>query len=162
MTRVSTATLALVALTALSACGDNQDPSGADALFERIQGLDYRNTFAKAPGYETRLPSNTKHSDFSEVYINDVVNDAITDAEPLPEWPIDSLIIKDGTEDDGTHELIAVMEKRADGWYWAEYLDPNEPSGGAKFSGKPDLCIDCHQGAADVGNDFTQVLNLPK
>lgn len=167
MTRVLARTLALVAfqtvvVVSASGCGDNQDPAGAEALFKRIQDLNYRSTFARAPGYETRLPSNTQHSDFSEVFINDVVDEAITDAEPLSEWPIDSLIIKDGTDDDGTLELIAVMEKRSDGWYWAEYLEPDAPDGGPKFSGKPAVCIDCHQGAATVGNDFTQVLNLPK
>lgn len=129
-------------------------------MLDRIQALDYQQTFAKAPGYETPLPSNTSHSDFSDIFINDVVDQAIKEATPLTEWPIDSLIIKDGYDDDDELMLIAVMEKRSDGWYWAEYVDPSEPDGGAKFSGKPDTCIDCH--AAAIADDYTRAITLPK
>ena len=76
-------------------CGDNQDPAGAQELFDRINALDYRNSFDKAPGFEQRQPSNTAHSDFSAIYINEVVADVLADGTPLTEWPLDSLIIKD-------------------------------------------------------------------
>ena len=153
---------ALVAVVALftTGCGDNQDPEGAQALYDQILADNYRTTYAKAPGFEMRHPSNTAHSDFSQIFINPVVDDAIKAQMPLSEWPLDSLIIKDGTDQDGTVDLFAVMQKRADGWYWAEYLDPSAPDGGVKFSGKPDVCINCHQGAA--ANDFTQAITLPK
>ncbi len=155
-------TLVLAGLSLLSACGDNQDPRGAEELFARIQAANYRSTFAKAPGYETKQPSNTAHSDFSQIFVNDVADGVLEAKEPTAAWPLDSLIVKDGSDGDGDVDLIAVMEKRADGWYWAEYLDPSAPGGGAEFSGKPSVCIDCHQAGADAGNDFTQAVALPK
>ena len=154
--------LALVALSFLSACGDNQDPAGADELFLRIQTLAYRATFAKAPGYETQQPSNTSHSAFSDIFLNPISAKVIADNTAISAWPLGSLIVKDGYDDDGIIELIAVMEKRSDGWYWAEYLDPTASAGGASYSGKPSVCIDCHQSAADDGNDFTRAIVLPK
>jgi len=162
MSRFPTAFVALTSLLMVAACGDNQDPEGANDLFQRLQDLDYRNTFAKPPGYDTRQPSNTAHSDFSAIFINDVAAAVLDAGEPTSSWPLDSLIVKDGTDEDGTLDLIAVMEKRSDGWYWAEYLDPESEDGGAEFSGKPDLCIDCHQVGADAGNDFTRAIALPK
>jgi hypothetical protein len=152
--------LVLLCAAGLLGCGDNQDPVGAQALYDRIQELDYRNTFAPAPGFETRQPSNTAHSDFSAIYINETVANVLEAAEPLTEWPLDSLIIKDGSDSGGTVDLIAVMEKRSDGWYWAEYLDPSEPDGGVKYSGKPDVCIDCHRGSGQ--GDFTIGVQLPR
>jgi len=152
---------ALVATTlGALACGDNQDPAGAQLLLDEIRQLDYQNTFAKAPGYETAQPSNTSHSDFSDIFVNDIVDDAIIAAEPLTEWPLGSLVIKDGYDDDNELNLIAVMEKREDGWYWAEYLDPSADDGGAKFSGKPDVCISCH--AVGSADDYTRAITLPK
>ncbi len=142
-------------------CGDNQDPSGAEELYQRIQKLNYHG-FATAPGYDTRQPSNTAHAKFSQIFVNPVVDGAIKAKKPLKAWPLDALVVKDGTDGDGDLVLVAVMEKRADGWYWAEYNKPASADGGAKYSGKPSLCINCHQAAADAGNDFTQAITLPK
>lgn len=142
----------------LCACGDNQDPEGAQELLDRIRALDYTATFAKAPGYETRRPSNTAHSEFSDIFVNPVVQNAIDEGATLTEWPLDSLIVKDGY--DGSElSLIAVMEKREGGWYWAEYLDPDEADGGVKFSGHPAVCIDCHAIARE--SDYTRAFALP-
>ena len=49
---------AMVLVMALAACGDNQEPAEADALWARIHEENYRG-FARAPGYEQRQPSNT-------------------------------------------------------------------------------------------------------
>ncbi len=149
-------------LFALAACGDNQDPATADDLFRRIQTANYRATFAKAPGYATKQPSNTAHAKFSDIFVNPTVDGAIKAKKPLKEWPLGSLVVKDGYDGDGAVQLIAVIEKRADGWFWAEYTKPTSADGGAKYSGKPSICINCHQAAADAGNDFTQAIALPK
>lgn len=136
---------AIVTMTLLAAsgCGDNQHPEAAIALYEQIQQEDYQ-SFARAPGYETRKPSDAPHSDNVDIFINSAVAEALAADETLTSWPEGSLIVKDGYTDGGELELVAVMDKRSDGWFYAEYFD-----GDAKFSGKPDVCTDCHASGAD-------------
>lgn len=136
---------------ALPACGDAQAPEAAAELWERIQEQDYR-SFARAPGYESRQPAAAPHSDFVDIYVNDVVAEALASSEPIDAWPTGSLLVKDGFTGDGELELVAVMEKREDGWFWAEYFEFE--TGEAKFSGKPDTCIDCHASGADYVRSF--------
>jgi hypothetical protein len=80
------------------------------------------------------------------MFVNDVVADALAADSVLTEWPEGSIIVKDGYTDDGELALIALMEKRADGWFWAEY----DGDGEILYSGVPDVCVDCH----DSGSDF--------
>ena len=145
--------LCAAGLGALGACADNEQPAEARALWQRLQELEYRN-FTRAPGYEMRRDSDAPHSDRVDIYINQVVADALAAGEPLEEWPIGSLIVKDGF-DGGSLDLVAAMEKREDGWFWVEWTDPG--SDDAKYSGTPELCIDCH----DSGNDFVRAFPLP-
>ena len=140
-----------VAIAGIVGCGDNQDPEGALELWNQLQKLDYRN-FARAPGYPSRQKSNAPHGDKVDIYVNPVLDDALNSGGSLSEWPVGSLIIKDGFDDDGDHELVAVMEKRDSGWYWAEYFDFE--TGEARFSGKPDLCLGCHKSGADYIRAF--------
>jgi hypothetical protein len=139
--------------TLLIGCGDDQDPDGARALWDRIHEEDYRN-FDKAPGYSQRLPSVSAHADMADVYVNDVMATAIGGA-PIGEWPVGSLVVKDGFNDDGEHEIVAAMDKRADGWFWAEWDDLSGEK--ALFSGRPETCTDCHQ----VGSDFVRAFGFP-
>lgn len=142
------------AVCVLGACGDNQDPQGSVDLWTELQTLDYR-SFERAPGYEVRRESESPHSDFVDIYINDVVSQALTEGSALTEWPVGSLIVKDGFTDDGELELVAVMEKREDGWYWAEYFDFDPPE--ATYSGQPAVCTGCHSS----GSDFVRAFDLP-
>jgi len=142
---------ALVCLVVcVAGCGDDQAPEEAAALLTRIRADDYR-AWDRAPGYETRRSSSSPHSEEVDIYIDPTIAGALT-AESLDEWPLGSLIVKDGF-DGGDLELIAVMEKREDGWFWAEYFD-----GESKYSGKPDVCLDCH----DAGNDYVLAFDLPR
>jgi len=140
--------LAMVLAMGALGCGDNQDPAGAEALWNALQQTDYR-SWERAPGYETRMPSGAPHGDSVDIYINGTLADALAKGEPLEAWPNGSLIVKDGF-DDGDLDLVAVMEKRLTGWYWAEYADDGE----ALYSGEPDLCIDCHRSGADFVRAF--------
>lgn len=55
--------------------------------------------------------------------------------------------MKDGW-DDGDLELIAIMEKRRDGWFWADMSMTSR-------SGKPSVCVDCHKSGADGVRAFS-------
>jgi hypothetical protein len=133
-------------LCGVASCGDNQDPGGARALWDRIHELDYR-TWERAPGYASRRPSDAPHSAAVEIFVSEVVSDALRADTTLTRWPVGSLIVKDGW-DGGDLELVAVMLKREDGWYWAEY----DAEGSAAYSGAPSLCIGCHSS----GDDFVR------
>lgn len=135
-----------------SACGDDQDPAGAADLWARIHTANYRG-WSRAPGYEERRPSNTAHSDAVDIYLNVAIGDALG-ATGTTAWPVGSLIVKDGFDDDGDLDLVAAMEKRENGWFWAEW----DGDGDASFSGSPELCIDCHRS----GSDFVRAFSLPK
>ena len=136
---------------ALAGCGDNQDPEGARELWRRIRAEDYR-SWSRAPGFESRRRSNAPHGNGVDIYINDVVADALAAGEPLDEWPEGSLIVKDGF-DDSELDLVATMEKRVSGWFWAEYDD----EGDTLYSGQPELCTDCHAS----GDDSVRAFALP-
>jgi hypothetical protein len=145
-------TLLFLAATALAGCGDNQDPDGADAFWTAIHTAKYTE-FAHAPGYATKQPATGPHGDEVVVYVNDVVSAAIQGGKPLTAWPDGALIVKDAYEG-GAVTLVAAMEKRSGAWYWAEY----GADGAAKYSGKPDVCINCHASGAD----FVRAFPLPK
>jgi hypothetical protein len=135
----------------LGGCGDNQDDAGARRLLERVRAEKYR-SWERAPGWASRRATSAPHADTVDIYVNDVVVEALVTAEPLSRWPEDSIIVKDGW--DGSElELIAIMEKRGDGWFWAEFDDDGDPD----YSGRPDVCIDCHRD----GNDYVRAFRLP-
>lgn len=136
---------------AVVACRQNDDISGAEELLAQVQSEDYR-SWSRAPGYAERRPTSAPHSDNVEIFINDVVGSALDDAD-LVEWPVGSIVAKDGYDDDGALQLISLMEKREDGWYWAEY----DAEGTPLYSGKPGICLDCHES----GSDYVRAFPLP-
>ncbi|MCA9635665.1 MAG: cytochrome P460 family protein, partial [Myxococcales bacterium] len=139
--------------------GDGGDAGGTgSALLDAVQAAEYR-TWARPPGaYEMPLtPARSPHGDFVDIYINDVVAQALAaETGTLTAWPEGSIIVKDGWGDaEGTDlRFLAIMEKRANGWYWEEFVgDLAEP----EFSGVPDVCVDCHVS----GEDFVRAFGLP-
>ncbi len=146
----------LFTVTTLGACGgQNDDPNAAGTLWSKVNSENYT-AWQRAPGYPTRMPSLTAHADSVEIFVNPTVSTALTSSVPLTEWPVGSVIVKRGYN--GTSlRLVAAMEKRADGWFWAEYDKSGEPL----FSGKPDVCIDCH-GARKTYSDYAFSLEFPR
>ncbi len=128
----------------------NQDKPGAQALWEDLQDANYR-TWDRAPGFPGIEPSVVSHGDQVEIFINDTLADALTQSG-LTEWPEGSLIVKDGFKDGEPH-IVAAMEKREDGWFWAEW----DPNGKVLFSGAPRVCTNCHSS----GDDFVRAFGLP-
>ncbi len=136
-------------LLSVAGCGDNQDDAGARLLLAEVRADDYRG-WSRAPGYETRRSSNAPHSDAVDIYINPVVELTLQEDATSTSWPVGSVIVKDGFSGSSL-DLIAIMEKRTDGWYWAEYDNDGDPD----YSGKPDICIDCHVSGSDSVRAFS-------
>jgi hypothetical protein len=144
--------LALGALGALGACGDDQDPEGARVLWAALHGEDPYRSWATAPGYFARQPSDTAHGTSTQIFVNAILQAGLEGDAPLAEWPAGSIIVKDGYE--GGHlYAVAAMEKRANGWFWAEWNTRGE----SIYSGRPDLCISCHE----RGQDLVRAFPLP-
>jgi len=141
-----------LALAGAVGCGDNQDDAGARDLLARVRSEGYRD-WSRAPGWEdARRPTRAPHADAVDIYVNDTLLVAYESGEPLAEWPLGSIVVKDGWSGSDL-ELVAIMEKRGDGWYWAEYDADGAPS----YSGRPELCIDCHR----AGSDYIRAFVLP-
>ena len=141
-----------LALLLAAGCGsddDNQDPAGAEELLSRIQEEGYR-SWDRAPGYEQREPTAAPHGTLVDIYVNPTVAEALA-GPAIDAWPVGSIIAKDGWKGDGqTLLIIAVMEKRESGWFWAEYSGNGSP----EYSGKPSICTGCHASGADYVRAF--------
>ena len=163
MPRAAALLLLLTPLFSLGACdgGDGGDAgsesAGESNLLDDVEG--YRG-WARAPGdYETPLvPSQGVHGGFVDIYVNDVVSESLlAEEDTLDAWPTGSIIVKDGFSDaeGASLSLIAIMEKRANGWYWEEYDADDLVT--PIFAGTPDICVDCHAS----GSDSVRAFNLP-
>src|SRR5687767_11780408 len=131
-------------LASLGSCRQNDDPEGARQLHSRItSGAGFRSAgggaWRRAPGYPDKKPSFTLHGREVAVFVNKPIADALAAPNPIRSWPEGSIIVKESYDEDDV-VLLAVMEKRTDGWYWAEYDGDGEPI----YSGKPQICTDCH------------------
>jgi hypothetical protein len=137
-----------LALAVLAGCGDDQDPEGASDLWARIHDQGYQ-SWSRAPGYESRRPTDAPHGDEVDIYVNPVVAEALSAGEPLTSWPVGAIIAKDGFEG-GEISIVAAMEKLEGGWFWAEW----DADGESAYSGNPDICTGCHQSGADMVRAF--------
>jgi hypothetical protein len=144
----------LVLGTVLSGCGseddDNQDPEGAKKLLASVRADDYQ-SWTRAPGWPERAPTSAPHSDEVDIYVNDILEMA-TMTGGTTQWPLGSIVAKDGFRGENL-EIVALMEKRTDGWFYAELSGNGEPM----FSGQPAICTDCH----DSGDDYIRAFDFP-
>lgn len=116
----------------------------------------------RAPGYGTRKPSFTAHASAVEIFVSPEVTTALTTPSSmiaLGAWPVGSIIVKEGFSSvtGGSRKSVAIMEKRADGWFWAEYDD----GGQSTFSGHPSVCVDCHAHRKSY-SDWVYSFELPR
>ena len=147
----STLVILCGALLGTTACRQNDEPAAAEELLADVQAADYQN-WTRAPNYPSRQVTNAPHSDEVEIFVNDVVSEALA-SDPAPtEWPLGSIIAKDGYTSSGQLDIIALMEKRDDGWFWAEYAADGE----VLYSGVPAICTDCHES----GDDFVRAFGF--
>jgi len=149
--------LLCVLAAALVACGQNDDPNGANELYSRIRADGGYRAWPPAPGFSERKPSFTSHSDAVEIFVNQPMSAALAGPDPITQWPVGSIIVKDSYANN-TRNLTAAMEKRADGtWFWAEW----NADGKAIYSGKPDVCVDCHDNRKGY-SDWVYAIELPR
>lgn len=148
----------------VAACGQDDDPEGARVLWEKINaGAGFR-SWPRAPGYAARRPSFTAHKDAVEIFVSPEVASTLQPPSPPAElpraWPVGSIIVKEGfrgIRQSSSRQIVAVMEKRADGWFWAEYDD----GGDSLYSGRPSGCTDCH-GHREKYADWVYAFELPR
>ncbi len=133
-------------LAASAGCRESTDPEEARDLRDRL-GLTYRD-WPRVPGFEERVASRTAHGNEVDVYWNEVSARSAA-ARPFEAMAPGSILVKEAYAD-GELLNVAVMEKRFDGWFWAEW----NPEGSVLFSGRPGICIDCHR----RGEDFLRTI----
>jgi hypothetical protein len=143
----------VLALLCLAACRENTQPAEARELRDRL-GTDYRD-WEPVPGFEARRASDTAHGEEVEVFWNELAR-ASAYARPFEGMAPGAIVVKEAFRED---ELInvAVMEKRYEGWFWAEW----SADGDILFSGRPGLCIDCHRRGDDFLRSVTPSEGLP-
>ena len=140
----------------VSACGENRE---AEDLLEQVQDEGYRDNWRRAPGWEDPLmeAEGGPHGSYIDLYINDVMAEAIDSGESLDAWPEGSIIVKDGFSDENgeTLRFVTLMEKRSGSdWFWAEY-DSNLK---VDFAGlNESTCTGCHAS----GEDSVRAFGLP-
>ena len=157
--RVVVLSIVVASLLASAACGQDDDPEGARVLWEKVNAAPGFKSWERAPGYATRRPSFTAHSRSVEIFVSKEISTTLktpTGGVPPTQWPMGSIIVKEAFSGD-SRKLVAVMEKRADGWFWAEYDDGGE----SIYSGRPTICIDCHDNRQSY-SDWVYAFELPR
>jgi len=151
--------LATAMAPAAAGCGQDDDPEGARVLYEKINTGGGFRSWQRAPGYATRKPSFTLHGSAVEIFVSKEIATTLSTPTTTPptEWPVGSIIVKEAYSGAGSRKQVAVMEKRADGWFWAEYDDGGTP----KYSGRPTICIDCHDNRKSY-SDWVYAFELPR
>jgi hypothetical protein len=141
------------------AAGDTSLPNDAQGgaaseedLLSRARAQSYR-SWQLAPGFAERTPSRGPHATSVDIYVNEVLSRALSEVG-LEAWPDGAFIVKDAFSSSGDLALIALMEKRAGAWHYAEHFGPE---GERKYEGPSQVCVDCHQG----GSDFVLAFPLP-
>jgi hypothetical protein len=148
---------ALVVAFSSAACRDNQDPQGATELWSRVSQSGYR-SWTRARAYPKREPSFTLHGGSVEIFVNPTLAAARDGKTAFRQFPDGSMVVKEGYSGNSDDlAIVAVMEKRAGEWYFAEYSGDGE----ALFSGKPKVCVDCHE-ARREHSDWLFSVELPR
>ena len=149
---IALATVLLLALSTLSACGASEEETTSTNLWAKINKDRYR-TFSKAPEWPTRRTSDSSiHAGTAEIYANRLFQEEYCKNDSLNSWPVGTLIVKEGFDGD-TVKVIAAMSKTAEGvWDFAEWDNAGAPiDSGAK-------CLSCHKS----GNDYVKGFRFPQ
>ena len=149
--------IGVAAATLLTGACDRDVDAGA-ALLQELESADYRNSYKRPPGWGRRLRGDSPHGSWVDIYINDVMVDAIADNVPLDTWPVGSRVVIEGWANEGSEirEFLLVMSKpvATDTWYWAEWGVGDV----LVYAGEAVVhCTNCH----DIGEDRVRAFDLP-
>jgi hypothetical protein len=154
---VAPALLVAAAFAGPFACAD-RDVEAGDALLKELGSDDFRNSYSRPPGWDRRLRGDSPHGFWIDVYINDVMVDAIDANVPIDAWPIGSRVVVEGwsTEDDPERDFLVVMDRptSTDSWFWAEW---GEEDALIYAGDEVSHCVVCH----DDGEDKVRAFLLP-
>jgi hypothetical protein len=152
----------IVLAVAAAGCRQNDDPDGAKALYAKVNaGAGFKSApWSRAPGFPERKPSFSAHSTEVEIWINEPMVKALAGPDQITAWPEGSIVVKEGFASATKRNLVAIMEKRRDGWYFTELDGDGEPLWSAS-DGKPSICIDCHDNRASY-SDSIYSFELPR
>jgi hypothetical protein len=142
----------IVAIAWLVACGDDEavDAAGGRELLLRVQTENYQQ-WDRPPGWEAQKPSlEGGHGGQLDIYVNELVASSLESETPVRQLPVGSTVVKDVWTGANLH-AIAIMDKRADGWYWAEFNGKGE----VLAAGHPEGCILCHRRGVDYVRAFS-------
>ncbi len=132
-----------------------QDIRKAENLQDLIEQENYR-TFPRPPGFEKRVPSTIPHEIEAgikvDIYMNGVIEKALNENESLKEWPVGSVMVKEGFID-GKQVVTAAMWKTEGGWFWVQW----NAAGLELTAGHPQFCVSCHS----LGDDMLRAIKLP-
>lgn len=158
---MSTRLVAAIAAAALgiaagTGCDEPLQPVAGEATLLAAAG-DYTK-WARPKNREEREPVLAPHGGFVDIYINEVVEAdlAMVVPEGLLEWSEGAMVALAGfsTLEGEAPVQVALLRKRHGAWEWEQYGDIGEPP---RFSGRPDVCVGCH----NTGEDFIRSFRLP-
>ncbi|GJM15161.1 MAG: hypothetical protein DHS20C13_04880 [Thermodesulfobacteriota bacterium] len=133
-----------------------KDVNDADELYARINELNYKQ-FARAPGFEERtlaIQHNEGDQDmYVDIYMNEVLEKVLEANDPIEQWPVGSLFVKEAYRDEEFMHILA-SEKLEDGWVFMQW----RTDGVAEFAGKPQVCLNCHM----KGDDMVRAFRFPQ
>jgi|GEM_PF-684293 len=132
-------------------CGAPYPPMDSSAIWKDVK--DKYRSWKRAPGFPGREKSENVHGDEVDIFVNDVVQKALDDKKPITQWPVGSIVMKDGFKG-GKLSLVSWMKKLDDGWVWIEWDD----KGKALYEGRPNICTGCHSSGAD----YVRAFSFPK
>ena len=140
----------VLATLALAGCWETSVTAESDATALRIlaeaRSENYSTSgdgWRRAPYFETRRTSLSPHGAMVDLWVTSNVVDAFEENPESPDWPVGSVAIKHGYDENENLQSRAIIVRQADGWFFAALTADDQ----IVHSGQPEMCLSCHGGA---------------
>lgn len=130
-------------ISGLTGCFDRSAEAEADAEARALRQslVDEYAEWPRMPGFEYTRASMGPHGLEVDIFINGILDEAAR-GDAAPPWPVGSQAVKMSYVDD-TPWVLSMMEKRADGWFFAQFTaDGRLIEAGSTASDA--MCLECH------------------